>query len=90
MLRLERLIAIMIALCEVVVSSTAFAEDGKTQTVQTQKSGQVSGQVSSQVSGQNFPRDSWFAVSIAGTNCGWMHKSLKFLAIVFKPATKFA
>lgn len=71
--RLERLIAIMIALCAVVVSSTAFAEDGKAQTVQTQKSGQVSGQVS----GQNFPRDSWFAVSIAGTNCGWMHEKFE-------------
>ena len=79
--RLERLIAIMIALCAVVVSSTAFAEDGKTQTVLKQNSGQisgqVSGQVSSQVSGQNFPRDSWFAVSIAGTNCGWMHEKFE-------------
>lgn len=69
--RLERWVAIMIALCAVVVSSIAFAEDGKTQTVQTQNSGQVSG--------QNFLRDSWFAVSIAGTKCGWMHEKFQVL-----------
>ena len=77
--RLERWIAIMIALCAVVVSSIAFAEDGKTQTVQTQKTGQVSGQVTGQVSGQNSPRDSWFTVSIAGTKCGWMHEKFEVL-----------
>ncbi len=56
MRRSERWIAIVVALCAVVVTSVASDEHATLR-----------------------PRDSWFVVSIGGTNCGWMHEKIEVL-----------